>query len=331
MKKLFKHSGSWLAAIIFIAVLAVFPLLDSNTYHQLILGEALVNLVVVLGLNFITGLTGQMNLGTSGIMALGAYTSVLLRVRCGIPVMVTLLASIAVGYLIGILLGYPSLRLRGVYLSLTTIGFAEIVRLVIANWVDLTNGTNGIKDIPPINLFGLKLDTTAKIVWFYLFIAVVMTIIAYRLVNSRWGRVFKGIRDSADSVEASGIDIADLKIKAFTLASIYNAIGGWMYAYLVGYINPSQFTQDISTNYLLMMMFGGIGDVIGSVIGAFTITILPETLRFLEDYYWLVFGIITLFFAIFFPYGVVSMFRKDGIIGRHFHWQKRAVEGENHV
>ena len=332
MKFCSSRKSKKLVGILFLVIaIAVFPLIDKNTYHQLILGEAIVNLIVVLGLNFITGLTGQMNLGTAGIMALGAYTSVLLRLKLNVPVLVTLLASIGIGYLIGILLGYPSLRLKGVYLSLTTIGFSEIVRLVIANWVDLTNGTNGIKDIPDINLFGIKLDNVAMIIWFYLIIAIFLTYTAYRLVNSRWGRVFKGIRDNSDSVEASGVDIADLKIKAFTLASIYNAIGGWMYAYLVGYINPSQFTQDISANYLLMMMFGGIGNVGGSIIGAFTITILPEALRFLQDYYWLVFGIITLFFAIFFPYGVVSIFRKDGIIGKHFSSKLKFGQEANHV
>lgn len=307
-----------------VAAVAVFPILDENTYHQLILGQVLVNVIIVLGLNFITGLTGQMNLATAGIMALGAYSAILLRVKLGVPTLITFLVAIAMGYLVGILLGYPSLRLKGVYLSLTTIGFSEIVRLVIANWVDLTNGTNGIKDVPYINLFGLQLTTTKQIIWFYLAITVILVLTSWRIVNSKWGRVFKAIRDNVEAVEASGVDIADLKIKAFTLATIFGSLGGAMYAYLVSYVNPSQFTQDVSANYLLMMMFGGIGNVVGCIIGATSITVLPELLRFLKSYYWLVFGIITLLFAIFLPYGFVSLFTKDGPIA-HFikTWRKR--------
>lgn len=299
-----------------VAAVAIFPVLDTNTYHQLILGEALVNIIVVLGLNFITGLTGQMNLGTAGIMALGAYGSVLLRMKAGLPSLLTLLVAIVFGLIIGLALGYPSLRLKGVYLSLTTIGFSEVVRLLIANLVDLTNGTNGIKDIPPMNLFGLKLTSTKMVIWFYLVLVILLTFTAWRVVHSKWGRVFKAVRDNVEAVEASGVDIASVKIQAFTLAAIYGCIGGCLYAFLIGYVNPSQFTQDLSANYLLMMMFGGIGSVPGCIIGAATITILPELLRFLEGYYWLVFGIITLLFAIFLPYGVVSLFDRHGLITR---------------
>lgn len=297
-----------------VAAVALFPVLDADTYHQLILGEVLVNVIIVLGLNFITGLTGQMNLGTAGIMALGAYSAILLRVKLGVPTLLTFLISIAMGYLVGILLGYPSLRLKGVYLSLTTIGFSEIVRLVISNWVDLTNGTNGIKDIPYINLFGLYLSSTKRIIWFYLIVVVILVLTASRIVNSKWGRVFKAIRDNVEAVEASGVDIADLKIKAFTLATTFGSLGGCMYAYLISYVNPTQFTQDVSANYLMMMMFGGIGNVAGCIIGATSITVLPELLRFLKSYYWLVFGIITLLFAIFLPYGFISLFAKNGPI-----------------
>lgn len=314
--------------ILLVAAIAAFPLLDGNTYHQLILGETLVNVIIVLGLNFITGLTGQMNLGTAGIMAMGAYTSVLLRMKLGVPSLVTLLAAIACGLIIGLALGYPSLRLKGVYLSLTTIGFSEVIRLLIANLVDLTNGTNGIKDIPALNLFGLKLTSTKMVIWFYLIAVILLTFTAWRIVHSRWGRVFKAVRDNVEAVEASGVNIASVKIQAFTMAAVYGCIGGFLYAFLVGYINPSQFTQDLSANYLLMMMFGGIGSVPGCIIGATAITVLPEALRFLKEYYWLVFGIITLLFAIFLPHGFVSLFQRDGVIARTF--RKLSRKGGTH-
>ena len=305
--------------VLLLLVLILIPVFDKNTYHHMILGQTLVNIVVVLGLNFITGLTGQMNLGTAGIMAFGAYTSSILSVKTGIPVLICMAAAIVVGYCIGWVLGYPSLRLKGVYLSLTTIGFSEIVRLICTNWVSLTGGTTGVQNIPVINLFGIKLDQTYKVYYFYLALVVILVFISYRIVHSKFGRVFKAIRDNVEAVEASGINIANLKIKAFTLAAIYGCFGGAMYAHLMGYINPTQFTQDLSANYLVMMVFGGIGTVSGCILGASTITILPEILRFLETYYWLVFSVITLIFVIFLPNGVVSLFRKGGLVYRWVH------------
>lgn len=318
MKKTIKILICLLALIVLILV----PVFDKNTYHHMILGQTLVNIIIVLGLNFITGLTGQMNLGTAGIMALGAYTSSLISVKTGIPVLICMAASILMGYVIGWVLGYPSLRLKGVYLSLTTIGFSEIVRLVCTNWVSLTGGTTGVQNIPSISLFGIVLDETYKVYYFYLALVVVLVFISYRIVHSKFGRVFKAIRDNVEAVEASGINIADLKIKAFTLAAIWGCFGGAMYAHLMGYINPTQFTQDLAANYLVMMVFGGIGTVSGCILGASTITILPEILRFLETYYWLVFSVITLVFVIFLPNGVISLFRRGGIIYHWFHKKK---------
>ncbi len=299
-----------LLAALFVGLI-VFPIVDKNTYHQLALAQTLVNVIIVLGLNFITGLTGQMNLGTAGIMALGAYSGQLMVQKLGMATILTIPVAILMGVIIGYALGYPSLRLKGVYLSLTTIGFSEIVRLVITNWADFTGGTTGVQNIPALNLFGLKLDATWKLTVFLVIICAVLVFTAYRIVNSKYGRVFKAIRDNIEAVEACGIDVAGLKIKAFTLAAIFGCIGGCFYGFLMTYLNPTQFTQDLSANYLLMMMFGGIGSVPGSVIGATAVTLLPEFLRFTKEYYWLIFGIITLLFAIFLPYGFISLFQKE--------------------
>ena len=138
-------------------------------------------------------------------------------------------------------------------------------------------------------------------------ITIMMIFISSRIVNSKWGRAFKAIRDNVDAVEACGIDIADIKIKAFTLAAIYGSFAGALYAHLMGYINPAGFTSDLSFNFIVMMMVGGIGSVFGNIIGAILVTILPELLRFLKDYYWLVFSIIVLIFSIILPNGLVSL------------------------
>ena len=311
---------------VLLIVLILIPIADHNTYHHMVMNQALVNMVVVLGLNFITGLTGQMNMGTAGIMALGAYTAALGSTKFGLPVWCGFVLTILVGFLIGKGLGYPSLRLKGVYLSLTTIGFSEITRLVLTNSAEFTGGTMGVKNIPYIRFMGIELNTPFKIYYFYLLIVVVLTFTAYRIVKSKWGRVFKAIRDNVEAVEASGIDVAKMKILAFTLATVLGCLGGTMYAHMMGYINPTTFTQDLSINYLAMMMLGGIGSVAGNVIGATLITILPEFLRFMENYYWLTFSVIALLFAIFLPNGIVSLFTREKRLGSF--WIRKKEQGK---
>lgn len=292
-----------------LALCLILPVFVTKNYYQMLLCQAFINIIVVLGLNFITGLTGQMNLGTAGIFAIGAYISALLSVNFSISPWICLLLAIGAGYLIGRGLGYPSLRVKGVYLALTTMGFGEIIRLLATNLENVTGGNHGVNNIPGFNFFGIQIDDAKSFYYFLLIFTVIMVVISLRIINSKWGRAFKAIRDNIDAVEGSGIDVADIKIKAFTIAAIYGCIGGALYANLMGYINPTGFSLDFSFSYLIMLMLGGIGTVGGSILGAILVTILPEFLRFLQDYYMLIFGVIGLLFAIFMPYGLISIVR----------------------
>ena len=159
----------------------------------------------------------------------------------------------------------------------------------------------GVQGIPHISLFGYALDTSRKVYYLYLAAVVLLAFTAWRIVHSKWGRVFKAIRDNVEAVEACGIDIAKIKIQAFTLAAVFGCLGGAMYAYLMGYLNPTTFTTDLSANYLIMMMIGGIGSVPGNILGT---------------NYWLYFSIIALLFAIFLPNGLVSLFGGEKNLGR---------------
>ena len=179
--------------------------------------------MLVLGLNFITGLTGQMNLATAGMLALGAYTYGVLTTTGGWEPWVALFALFAVGLALGRCLGFPSLRLKGFFLSLTTIGFTEIVRLLASNLADVTGGTMGLSNIPHLSFFFAFADKNS---YFYLnlIFTVILTLIAIHIVYSKWGRAYKAIRDNVEAAEADGIHISKLKIQAFTLASIYAVI-----------------------------------------------------------------------------------------------------------
>lgn len=294
-------------AVVIVAFAISLPHILRNDYYMVVINRILINTIVVLGLNFITGLTGQMNLGTAGIYALGAYSSALFVSYTHLSPWLGLIVAILMGLLIGRALGYPSLRIRGVYLSLTTIGFAEVVRLLLANLADFTGGTTGLKNIPCYSIFGFAFNTQIRMYYLFLVMAAFAFFVAWRIVHSKWGRVFKSLRDNIDAVEMTGVDVADMKIKAFTIAAIYGTIGGAMYAHFMGYINPSTFNVDLSTNYVIMLMVGGLESVVGCFVGAVVVTGLPEVLRFLGDYYQIVFLTVILIGAIFFPNGWLDL------------------------
>jgi len=312
-------------------VLILLPDLISNTYFQLLINQTMINAIVVMGLNYITGMTGQMNMGTGGIYAIGAYGMALLTTRAGASPWLGLILAVVLGLLIGRGLGYPSLRISGIYLALTTIGFAEVVRLLLTNLTDFTGGAIGVQGIPRFSVFGYQLKTDKEYYYLLLVITVILAVTAKRIVSSKWGRVFQSIKDNPDAAEACGVNIAQIKILAFTLAAIYGCIGGALYSCLMGYISSNTFNQDLSINYLVMMMIGGIGSVGGNILGAALVTILPEMLRFLENYYWLIFSVVMLLFAIFMPYGLVSVPGKIAALARKIKGEEGGAGNGNHL
>ncbi len=295
------------SAVIVVAYVLLF--LSSNSYIQSVMNMLLYNIVLVLGLNFITGLTGQMNMATAGMMALGAYSFAISDTSYSVNPWLSLLMVLALGLVIGRALGYPSLRLQGFFLSLTTIGFNEVVRITVNNLTDLTGGATGYKDVKRLPFFFQFPDKNS---YFYLnlIFTLVMIAIAVLVVYSKWGRAYKSIRDNYEAAEATGIDIAKLKIQAFTMAAIYSVVAGVMYAGYSQYLNPTAFATSYSQNYVAMLMVGGIGSVPGNILGASLVTVLPEVLRAFQNYYWVMFCTICLLMAIFVPDGLWSLLQK---------------------
>ena len=296
-----------LSAAIVVAYVLLF--ISANSYVQSVMNMLLYNIVLVLGLNFITGLTGQMNMATAGMMALGAYSFAIADTTYGVNPWLALLMVMALGLAIGRALGYPSLRLQGFFLSLTTIGFNEVVRITVNNLTDITGGATGFKDVKRLPFF---IEFPNKNSYFYLnlIFTLIMIAIAVLVVNSKWGRAYKSIRDNWEAAEASGIDVAKLKIQAFTMAAIYSVVAGCMYAGYSQYLNPTAFATSYSQNYVAMLMVGGIGSVPGNILGAALVTVLPEVLRAFQNYYWVMFCSICLLMAIFVPDGLWSVLQK---------------------
>lgn len=168
------NKSAMIIALAAIALAAVLPMFITNNYHLNLMIQVLINIIIVVGLNFITGLTGQMNLGTAGIFSMGAYTSSLLATKLGLNPWICLVAAVGMGCLIGMGLGYPSQRVSGVYLALTTIGFSEIVRILMTNLTGLTGGALGVTGIPTFSIFGFKFQSNKEIYYLYLVIAVLL-------------------------------------------------------------------------------------------------------------------------------------------------------------
>ena len=298
-----------IGAVVFI-LLAALPQFVNSAYYITIFNQILIYSIMVFGMNFITGMTGQMNLASAGIMALGGYTMAILGTKLGISPWLGLLAALLVGVIIGFALGYPSLKLKGTYLALTTLAFTEIVRMLATNLTDLTGGTQGIKNIPAFSIFGFAFDTYQRYYYLALVFAAFFMFISMSIVKSKWGREFLAVRDNIDAIDSLGLDVKKIKIRAFVLCAVYTSVAGVLYVGFYRYMNSSTYNPGLSFNFVIMLLLGGIGNVVGNFIGAIIVVLLPELLRFLGDYYHLIFYTFCLLVAMFFPRGIISMIDK---------------------
>ena len=253
-----------------------------------------INIIMALGLNLITGLTGQLSLGHAAFMSIGAYTSAILTLKMGYPYPLALLCGALMAAFFGIVIGFPSLRLSGDYLAIATLGFAEIVKVLLLN-MNITGGALGLSPIAA--------DTTLSTV----FLLVVITIwIMYRLENSRFGRGLKAIREDEIAAESMGINTTSYKIQAFAIGSFFAGLGGGLYAHYIQFISPNDFGFLKSVDLLSMLVLGGMGSISGTIIGATVLTAAPEMLRFVQQYRMLIYGALLVVMMIFRPNGLLG-------------------------
>lgn len=295
------------AAIGSIALNLLISALYKGEYIYTVLQQICCFFVAVMGINFITGMTGQPMMGAAGVLAIGAYTTGILSSYGWNPFW-ALIPVILISALIGVGLGYPSLRLSGVYLSFTTIAFSEIVRIFATNLTGLTGGATGIKNIPTYRLFGYMFASSKDKLLVYVVLCIILALLADRIIHSQWGRSLLAVRDNIDTVPACGINVTYVKVIAFCLCTVYCGIAGSMYAHMNNYINSLTFTQTMSIKVLSMLVLGGMGSVAGCFVGTVLIVIFPEMLRFLGQYYELVYTIIMMLVIIFLPGGLVNVF-----------------------
>jgi len=238
-------------------------------------------IILTLSLNLILGYTGLPAFGHAAFSCVGAYTSSLLALQYGISPWVGLTLGAFVAAVLGFLIGLPSVRLKGDYLALATFGLAVIVYSVAKNWVSLTRGPLGLPGIPGFNFFGFPLNSIGSYLILVAFFVAVTYVAVKRIVNSPFGRILRGIREDEVAALAMGKDVNRHKLLVFIIGAFFAGIAGSLYAHYITFIDPSSFTVMESITILLMVVFGGMGTLGGSFLGAAVLVILPELLRFL--------------------------------------------------
>lgn len=254
-------------------------------------------IILALGLNVITGITGQLSLGHAAFMSIGAFASAIITIRYSIPFGLNLMLSGLFAALIGALIGFPILRLTGDYLAICTLGFAEIVKVVFLN-LDITNKALGLTVPAPKSHIPMPIY-----VWI---VAILAIVLASFMKDSRFGRALKAIRDDDIAAEAMGINITRYKIQSFALGAFMAGVGGGLYAHFINYINPSDFGFLKSVDMLSMVVLGGLGSIAGTVVGASILAAAPEFLRFMSEYRMLVYGGLLVFLMVFRPNGLLG-------------------------
>ncbi len=282
----------------------LFPLFAPNNYWLHIANIAGIFAICSLSLNLLTGCTGLFSVGHIAFYGLGSYTAAILSTRLELPFYVTLPCAGLVAMVFGLLLGIPTLRLKGLYLGVATLAFGEIAYQVFVNWDAVTNGTRGILGIPSPVLLGFEFRDYKSYYYLVLFFLVLVIILCRNLIHSRTGRALLSIRENAIAAEAMGINIVRYKMIAFAASAFFAGIAGALYAYEVHFISPESFVGAESVSVLAMMVVGGIGSIPGSVVGAIVLSVIPEVLRSAGDIRLVLYGAAIVGIIIFAPKGL---------------------------
>jgi len=304
----------WVLAGLLAAYFLV-PLFITNEYYLHIFELAGIYIIVVSGLNIVTGYTGQISLGHAGLLAIGAYLSSILTVDLGLSFWLSLPVAGLASAFCGALLGIPSLRVGGPYLALITIAFNFLIDKIILAWPSMTGAAAG--------KWGIKLPSIGAWTFTHKSFLILISLLAigtiaacYHIVNSRWGRAFNAVRNDETVSEASGINVYSAKLAAFVISAFFAGIAGSLWAHLHSYISPEAFRFDRSVELLLMLLVGGQKSILGPVLGAIILTALPEFLTAIEEYRLLLYGVALVLCVVFMPDGVYGLLSRRSKLAR---------------
>lgn len=293
-----------------------------NPYYLQVASFVMINIILGISI-YITLSSGQLSLGSAGFMGIGAYTSALLTIHLNVPIVVGIIAGAVVAGILGMIIGIPALRLQGVYLAIATLGFGEVIRVIFLNWESVTLGAVGLSGIPHLgrelfkslsgmgfdpDMIGLKNNQVI-----YLLVLILLLLINILLVwffirqnKSRVGRAFAAIKMDEKAAESMGINITYYKVLSFTQGAILAGFAGAIYAHVMAYISPADFAYHRAIEILIFSVFGGSEVIWGAIFGATFMTILPEALRFISEYRYMIYGVILVLMMAFRPQGIID-------------------------
>lgn len=298
-----KKVSSWSLGIL----IAIFPFFTQDPYVLNILITTGIWTVAAWGVRLIMA-TGQLTLGHAAYMAIGAYASALLVMKVGLSFWIAFPISGIISALVALLIGYPTLRIKGVYFSIITFAFAEIIRLIIIHWPNLLGGYGGLTNIPAPHPF-FTIRFTSRLPYYYLILslALVTYVVMVRIDRSRLGKIFSAIHESDTLAESIGINIMKYKIIAFCIGCFFAGLSGSFYAHYFNFTSPEFFTIWQSIYCLIFVLVGGASSVLGPLLGVFFLTLIPEILRVAKEYEPVIYALILILIMFLLPGGLISL------------------------
>ncbi|MHB8806353.1 MAG: branched-chain amino acid ABC transporter permease [Anaerolineaceae bacterium] len=296
-----------LPALISVIILSIplFNFPQQNLWIRII-GYAGLYIILGLGLLVHVGLAGMFDLGFAAFYAIGAYTCAFLaspHFNLHLPFLAVILIAGSLAAIIGVLICIPVLKLRGDYLGIVTLGFGEIVRMLLMNLTDITNGSQGIIQIDKPNIFGISFSNGTYFYYFIFALIALLLFLLNRIINSRTGRAWLAMREDEDVAQMSGIDTSKYKLLAFAIGAFVGGLGGAIFASWQGSIFPDNFNMSVSINILCVIILGGLGNHFGVILGAMALIALPDILRGFSDYRMIIFGLLLIIMMILRPQG----------------------------
>ena len=294
------------ALLVMAVLIAIFPwIVAGNEYFISILVFLGINSIITMGLCLLMGYAGQISLGHAAFYGIGAYSSGILTTHYSFSPVMAFFLGIFFSALVAYLVGKPTLRLKGHYMAVATLGFGEIFFIAFNELTPWTGGPSGLSGIPALRFFGKTLEETAYLYLVWGFV-ILLLIFSLNMVNSRVGRALRAVHGSELAANAMGVDAARYKVQVFVLSAVYASMAGSLYAHFVTFISPSSFGLMPSIMFLMMVVVGGAGTIWGALLGTAFFTSLPEYLRGLEDYEVLAYGGILMFILLFMPQGILQ-------------------------
>ncbi|MCQ2613900.1 MAG: branched-chain amino acid ABC transporter permease [Treponemataceae bacterium] len=290
-------------ALVVPGILIKFGVIDAYTAQILTLGG--VNAIMAISVNIVCGITGQLSLGQAGLMAVGAYACIIFSENAAIPLGFSIVLAGLLTALVGFLIGFPTLKLTGDYLAIVTLGFGEIIRVILVNVRGLTGGANGKRFTTDT---AVLMSIYPELPWFLVIgVLIAVIILLQNFLRSSYGRAILAVREDEIAANSNGISVFKYKMIGFVIASFVAGIGGALYAPFIGFIKPELASYNRSIDYLIFVVLGGMGSTTGSVLAAFVLTALQEILRFLKDYRLLIYPLMLILVMLFRPQGLLGL------------------------